>query len=392
MALARRIADDTAQKANLSHLPPLVQATGGAVGSLISNALVYPLDLVTTRMQIRSLRKRKRPSLSQVPSFASQFSMISAIPYNRQPKDYATLISSFRTIINNPPNGFRALYNGILVDSIETVFSSFIYFFVYTTLGKLSTAYKKKHKRKIGALEATLEELLMGTAAGMIAKLFTCPLSNITVRLQTSRAPRRIAAIATPGFTPFVEKTPVWNPQLTSKKFLQADQDSSSEDSSDEERPSIAQSYIIHLLNTIKLIYKERGCFGFWSGYKNNCILSLNPSLTLYLIKFLQHRKRSQGLLATFLYSAIASSLSTIFMYPLMLAKTLTQVKSNSPRIKLSYRYQHFGLRALYTGLQARLLKGFLGQGITMTVKGQIELLIVLIYLQRCRKTKNMTG
>jgi hypothetical protein len=33
---------------NLAHLPAITQATSAAIGSVISNAIVYPLDLVGT--------------------------------------------------------------------------------------------------------------------------------------------------------------------------------------------------------------------------------------------------------------------------------------------------------------------------------------------------------
>ena len=40
-----------------STLPPLVQAFSGAVGSASANAIVYPLDLVATRLQTTSSKK-----------------------------------------------------------------------------------------------------------------------------------------------------------------------------------------------------------------------------------------------------------------------------------------------------------------------------------------------
>lgn len=40
-----------------STLPPLVQAVSGAIGSASANALVYPLDLVTTRLQLTRSKK-----------------------------------------------------------------------------------------------------------------------------------------------------------------------------------------------------------------------------------------------------------------------------------------------------------------------------------------------
>lgn len=40
-----------------SELPPFAQATAGACGSLVSNTVVYPLDLLSTRLQTQSKGK-----------------------------------------------------------------------------------------------------------------------------------------------------------------------------------------------------------------------------------------------------------------------------------------------------------------------------------------------
>ncbi len=42
-----------------STLPPLVQAFSGAIGSAFANGLTYPLDLVTTRLQLDSPRRSR---------------------------------------------------------------------------------------------------------------------------------------------------------------------------------------------------------------------------------------------------------------------------------------------------------------------------------------------
>ena len=42
-----------------STLPPLVQAFSGAIGSATANALTYPLDLLTTRLQLEPPESRK---------------------------------------------------------------------------------------------------------------------------------------------------------------------------------------------------------------------------------------------------------------------------------------------------------------------------------------------
>jgi solute carrier family 25 (peroxisomal adenine nucleotide transporter), member 17 len=42
-----------------STLPPLIQAFSGSIGSATANAIIYPLDLVATRLQTTSSRKLK---------------------------------------------------------------------------------------------------------------------------------------------------------------------------------------------------------------------------------------------------------------------------------------------------------------------------------------------
>lgn len=44
-----------------STLPPIVQAFSGAIGSASANALIYPLDLVVTRVQLHPPNDQKKP-------------------------------------------------------------------------------------------------------------------------------------------------------------------------------------------------------------------------------------------------------------------------------------------------------------------------------------------
>ncbi|KAA1088483.1 hypothetical protein PGT21_008649 [Puccinia graminis f. sp. tritici] len=419
---------DQPASVNLAHLPAITQATSAAIGSVISNAIVYPLDLVTTRMQTRRLRrtaKNPRPSFDRQSSLASQFSTSSTCTsIQRRSKDYETLIGSFRTIIHQSDersnwNLLLKFYDGILVDSIATLINSFIYFYIYTNLNKLNIRYKKHSQRKIGPLESALEEILLGSLTGIVSKFFTCPLNNITIRLQTcspsklsrlrSSHPSRIfSSHPDEHQDPDGNNLPEKKDGKRSDRFLSKSDSSSSEEDQDDEDESNWEgkqsTYISYLVNTVQSIYDDRGYRGFWSGFGKNCILTLNPSLTLYLTKLIKHLTTTsarmgapggtnpEGLLVTFLNSAIASSLSTMITYPLMLSKTLIQTSPPSAhhqrQLTLLIRYRRFGLLALYTGLQAKLLKVFVGQGITMSIKSQIETLFVSlsIFLNHYRR------
>jgi hypothetical protein len=301
-------------------------------------------------------------------------------------------------------------YDGILVDSIATLVNSFIYFYIYTNLNKLNIRYKKHTQRKIGALESTLEEILLGSLTGIVSKFFTCPLNNITIRLQTC-SPSKLSRLRSShpsrifSSHPDEHQDPDGNNSTESKdakpsdRLLSNDSSSSEEDEDDEDENCKGKksTYISYLVNTVQSIYDDRGYRGFWSGFGKNCILTLNPSLTLYLTKLIKQLTTSsrmgalggvnpEGLLVTFLNSAIASSLSTMITYPLMLSKTLIQTTPppsahHQRQLTLLTRVRRFGLLAIYTGLQAKLLKVFIGQGITMSIKSQIETLFVSLWI-----------
>ncbi|KAG0148832.1 hypothetical protein CROQUDRAFT_654439 [Cronartium quercuum f. sp. fusiforme G11] len=383
---------------NLAHLPPLAQATTGAIGSVFSNALLYPLDLITTRMQTRPLRSGMRARGSETtwarPGLVRQVSAANSeqsyLTNNTtrsgvsRRRNYKTIRDSFLTILRTEPDGLRAFYHGILIDTCATLLSSFIYFYVYTSLRKLSAA-AKRHRAKISpgsslsSLESVLEELMIGAVAGMMCKACTCPLSNITVRIQASKP--------TPRPPPTVMNTPM-SEYPPSRAGSGSDSDSDSDDEhSDRSRGVLA---------IIAAIKRERGWLGYWSGFSNNCILTLNPSITFYLIKLFARRRPT--LAGTFLGSAIASSCATILTYPLILSKTLVQTKAGkqSAYAILRHRLLVSGgdwRAALFMGLSGQLAKGFIGQGVTMSVKSQLEKLMVLLYARiRARRSAKMQG
>ncbi|KAI8452983.1 mitochondrial carrier domain-containing protein [Phakopsora pachyrhizi] len=427
--------EDYDRSIKINHLPPLAQATTAAIGSVLSNALVYPLDLVTTRMQTRSIKpinSRSKSSLtrsSQLSSVSSSFSTItnrsSSIKRKRK-KNYRTIISSIRTILENEQSGIGAFYNGLIVDSTATFINSFIYFYVYSSIKKLVTNYHHQslYKRKqhmINGLEVTIEELVIGSFAGMVSKFVTCPLSNITIRLQTTASSSSRALVdqsQSRSRTPLQKPNDTFNPPLSDPDLCTSSEESSSEeeeedDDDDETLGGRTSRFMRILLKTIRSIYRDGGYRGFWSGYSKNFILTLNPSLSQYLTKVLEKvdkRRRLSNdnrgsvskdgeLLRVFLTSAIASSLSTILSYPLMLSKTLVQ---NHRRLKavdkddgcgmrkdeegLRNRIKKFGLTSIYVGLEPKLLKVFIGQGVTMSVKNRLERLIIYLYLIKRRR------
>ncbi|KAG1738202.1 mitochondrial carrier domain-containing protein [Suillus lakei] len=129
-----------------SVLPPFVQAASGSLGAASANALTYPLDLITTRIQATekgtSIRK-------QIHTY-----------------------------------GLSSFYDGIGTDTGATLLSSFLYYYVYSFLREFVIRGNGKSK---AAMLSLPQELAIGYLSGIASRSITTPLNLITVRLQTAR-------------------------------------------------------------------------------------------------------------------------------------------------------------------------------------------------------------
>ncbi|THV06629.1 mitochondrial carrier [Dendrothele bispora CBS 962.96] len=356
-----------------STLPPLVQAVAGAIGSASANALTYPIDLATTRLQLQtpqSVAKRgKKP---------------------RGPSGIQGGILLLQKIAQE--YGISALYDGLLTDTGATLLSNFLYFYFYSWLRDVLLNAKKRRLNSKSLPKLTIiQELFLGFLAGVSSRAISMPLSIITLRLQTERSSQR------------------------------TEKDDS--DSEDEEPDGQKDTGVVDI---VRHIYQEQGLAGFWSGFKTTLLLSLNPSITLAFfqvfrrILFLTRRsrlERASGKASVldptpgeaFIGGALSNSLAVAILYPLILAKTRLQARKRSLSETLpsnipvqpptltsvlmdAYlgRYpdgqkgkRQGGTKALYQGLEMQTLKGFLSQGVTFLVKGRIEQMVVDAYLRR---------
>ncbi|GAA5994102.1 hypothetical protein JCM5350_008094 [Sporobolomyces pararoseus] len=365
-----------------STLPPLAQAVSGSIGATISNALVFPLDTLTTRLQASNRRRRPAPvSTAKVPPSKSS----------------TTLVEAIRSLYKS--GGWRAFYSGLGPDSLSTAISQFLYFFVYSFLRdrllarKLRTAPQGVKMAKAGEGKArgkkaapaplltAVEELLVGCLAGIVAKGFVSPLSMIAVRQQTSSEVRQDVVGGRQGDQRPVEK---------------GEGSSSDEDDEYGSPPSA--------IKIAKEIYESQGLKGFWSGFQSTVVLTLNPAITFYAFAALKRalvpakNREHPTPLQTFFCGAFASSLASLATYPLILAKTRLQFKSptgralyNSPFDVFRRAYARQGFAGLYAGVEGQLLKGFVNEGLKLLIKERLELIIVLIaqlaYRRKVRST-----
>lgn len=279
--------------------------------------------------------------------------------------------------IYNQEGGVKAFYQGVIQDTGKGIADSFLFFLFYNFLRQSRIQRSGSTSKSLPALD----ELAVGALAGACSKFFTTPLANIVTRKQTA------AMIA-----------------------------SRSKSSSKLAEPSVAE-----IANQIR---SEKGIQGFWSGYSASLLLTLNPSITMFLHKFLSQtlvprsRRDDPGARLTFLLAALSKAIASSITYPLSVAKARAQTSSVRPvdpsaasnvtgetlGVKdskqaralgkqasktaarstvfatISGIYQNEGLAALYEGIFGEICKGFSSHGLTMLVKEAVHKLIIRTY------------
>ncbi|KAF7595350.1 hypothetical protein BBP40_006343 [Aspergillus hancockii] len=338
-------------------LPALGNATAGALGAAISNLATYPLSLIIARLQTQKQRKRtkapeateKKPGDEDTPTAEGE----KGKEEEEDEKEYASILDAARKIYAK--EGLGSFYTGLAQDTAKTVADSFLFFLAYGFFRqrRINARFGTARKSSKHVVLPVLDELAVGVLAGAFAKLFTTPLANIVTRKQTSKSSASTRDIAA-------------------------------------------------------RIRAEKGLKGFWSGYSASLILTLNPSITFFLNEFLKYtflpqEKRGRSSPATtFLLAALSKSAASSVTYPFSMAKTRAQVTSTpSPETKGNGEKDNSdeglplvppiisnvisiarteGLSALYTGLQAEVLKGFFSHGFTMLAKDAVYSIIVQSY------------
>ncbi|KAI2626662.1 mitochondrial carrier [Hypoxylon sp. NC1633] len=147
-------------------LPPWGFAIAGSTGAVLANALVYPLDIVKTRLQVQVKRKPGESIAHTDPHYASTWDAITKIVAE---------------------DGILGLYAGMSGALLGVASTNFAYFYWYSFVRELYFKYQK-----VPAPPSTAVELILGAIAGAVAQLCTIPVAVVTTRQQTqSKADRK---------------------------------------------------------------------------------------------------------------------------------------------------------------------------------------------------------
>jgi len=157
-----------------NEVPPWGLAIAGSTGAIIANALVYPLDIVKTRLQVQV---KPKPG--------------DALRDPREDPHYTGTLHAISSIMEQ--EGLSGLYSGMAGSLIGVASTNFAYFYWYSTV---RTLYLSKLKNGGGA-PGTAVELSLGAVAGALAQMFTIPIAVVTTRQQTQPKGQKKGMLAT---------------------------------------------------------------------------------------------------------------------------------------------------------------------------------------------------
>ena len=330
----------------------------GSIGAAVSHLVIYPLDLITTRLQTQR-----------------QFSK-SGKDVSSKGDDYGEYRDVFDAIkkIYSQEGGIQAFYRGAANCTGKAVADSFLFFLAYNFLRETRRPAPGSNGKAGPSPLPISEELSIGVLSGAFARFWTTPLQNIVTRQQTASMihARHPESSLGPGLS--------------------------------------ARDIALQIKD-------EKGWAGFWSGYSATLILTVNPSITFLLHELFlrllvpQDRRKNPGPRLTFLIAAASKAIASTLTYPFSLAKSRAQVSSQSPAPNTSEtKYieddnassasrsaeavaarrtvfgtilkiaQKEGIRGLYQGLGSEVLKGFFSHGLTMLTKERIHTLVIQLY------------
>lgn len=153
-----------------NEVPPWGLAIAGSTGAVLANALVYPLDIVKTRLQVQVKKE---------------------LESHPDEKHYTGTLHAIKSILED--EGLHGLYSGLAGSLLGVASTNFAYFYWYSIV---RTLYTTKIKPGVGP-PSTPIELSLGAVAGALAQLFTIPIAVVTTRQQTQKRGQKKGILAT---------------------------------------------------------------------------------------------------------------------------------------------------------------------------------------------------
>ncbi|OQN96388.1 hypothetical protein B0A48_17640 [Cryoendolithus antarcticus] len=336
-------------------LPALGHAIAGSTATAISKLLIYPLDLVITRLQVQHTLHGPR----ETPSAAKDADA-----------EYSSLADAIRKIYANE-GGSAAFYTGCTPDVAKGFADSFLFFLAYTFL-------RQREQRRHGQVSVP-RELGVGIAAGAFAKLITTPLQNVITRQQTAA----MVAARSPEKASSTDQTvTAIARQIRSERGLQGFWAGYSASIILTLNPSLTFA-VDNLLHRLLLQKSSRADPSAWVRFLIAAMSKVVATSITYPVSLA--KSRAQVSASTTIVPAEGTEKggrTNATRHPSTIASRLLSLLSAQHAILVSLRriYREEGKSGLYAGLEAEVIKGFLSHGLTMAMKDRIHTGVVQLY------------
>ncbi|OQN98523.1 hypothetical protein B0A48_15784 [Cryoendolithus antarcticus] len=344
-------------------LPALGHAIAGSTATAISKLLIYPLDLVITRLQVQHTLHGPR----ETPSAARDADA-----------EYSSLADAVHKIYANE-GGIAAFYTGCAPDVAKGFADSFLFFLAYTFL-------RQREQRRHGHVSVP-RELGVGVAAGAFAKLITTPLQNVITRQQTAAM---FAARSPEEASSKNQTVTAIARQIRSERGLQGFWAGYSASIILTLNPSLTFA-VDNLLHRLLLRKSSRDDPSAWVRFLIAAMSKVVATSVTYPVSLA--KSRAQVSASTTIVPAEGTEKggrTNATRTPSTIASRLLSLLSAQHAILVSLRriYREEGTSGLYAGLEAEVIKGFLSHGLTMAMKDRIHIGVVHLYYILLRLTK----
>ncbi|KAF2723462.1 peroxisomal carrier protein [Polychaeton citri CBS 116435] len=305
-------------------VPPWGLAIAGSTGALLANALVYPLDIVKTKLQV------------QVKSKSSTKADIIGTPgAGSDSKHYNGTWDAILSILEE--EGVEGLYSGIGGALLGVASTNFAYFYWYSIV---RTIYYKRIQGGAGQ-PSTVVELSLGALAGALAQAFTIPIAVITTRQQTQPKDERKGMIA------------------TAKEVIDSEDGIS----------GLWRGFKASLV----LVVNPSITYGAYQRLRE----VLFPNKT--------NLRPHEAFLLGAMSKALATIATQPLIVAKVGLQSRPPPERNGKPFKsfsevMKYIIEREGIAGLFKGIGPQILKGLLVQGILMTTKERMELLFILFF------------
>lgn len=153
------------------------------------------------------------------------------------------------------------------------------------------------------------------------------------------------------------------------------------------------------LLANTRLIFKEKGLAGFWSGYPMSVVLSINPALTFMLFDLFSRfgfgsdnntgcntnadededaaqkmLRYARSMLKTFIRGFVAKTIAISIVYPIIRVKVLMQAGSQLSMLEVARQVLGSeGVPGFYKGLSTQLSKSALSSALLLLIQEETK-------------------